>query len=45
MERVEKPWGHEIMFAVTEKYINKILFIKKSHRLSLQYHKQKDETF
>ena len=44
MERVEKPWGHEILFAVTEKYIGKILFIKKGHRLSLQYHKQKDET-
>ena len=45
MERIEKPWGHEILFAVTEKYIGKILFIKKGHRLSLQYHKQKDETF
>jgi mannose-6-phosphate isomerase-like protein (cupin superfamily) len=45
LERIEKPWGHEIMFAVTEKYIGKILFIKKGHRLSLQYHKQKDETF
>ena len=44
MERIEKPWGHEILFAVTEKYIGKILFIKKGHRLSLQYHKQKDET-
>lgn len=45
MERIEKPWGHEILFAVTEKYIGKILFIKKGYRLSLQYHKQKDETF
>jgi mannose-6-phosphate isomerase-like protein (cupin superfamily) len=45
LERIEKPWGHEILFAVTEKYIGKILFIKKCHRLSLQYHKQKDETF
>jgi mannose-6-phosphate isomerase len=44
LERIEKPWGHEILFAVTEKYIGKILFIKKDHRLSLQYHKQKDET-
>jgi len=44
LERIEKPWGHEIWFAVTEKYIGKILFIKKGHRLSLQYHKQKDET-
>jgi mannose-6-phosphate isomerase len=45
LERIEKPWGHEILFAVTEKYTGKILFIKKGHRLSLQYHKQKDETF
>jgi mannose-6-phosphate isomerase-like protein (cupin superfamily) len=45
LERIEKPWGHEILFAVTEKYIGKILFIKKDHRLSLQYHEQKDETF
>jgi len=45
LERIEKPRGHEIPFAVTEKYIGKILFIKKGHRLSLQYHKQKDETF
>jgi mannose-6-phosphate isomerase-like protein (cupin superfamily) len=44
LERIEKPWGHEILFAVTEKYMGKILFIKKGHRLSLQYHKQKDET-
>jgi mannose-6-phosphate isomerase len=45
LERIEKPWGYEILFAVTEKYIGKILFIKGGHRLSLQYHKQKDETF
>jgi hypothetical protein len=29
LERIEKPWGHEILFAVAEKYIGKILFIKK----------------
>jgi hypothetical protein len=29
LERIEKPWGHEILFAVTEKYTGKILFIKK----------------
>jgi len=45
LEGIEKPWGHEILFAVTEKYIGKILFMRKGHRLSLQYHKQKDETF
>jgi mannose-6-phosphate isomerase len=44
LEKIEKPWGYEILFALTDKYIGKILFIKKGHRLSLQYHKQKDET-
>jgi len=44
LERIEKLWGHEILFAITEKYMGKIMFIKKGHRLSLQYHKQEDET-
>ncbi len=42
--KVEKPWGHEIRWAVNEKYIGKILHIKEGHRLSKQYHKVKDET-
>jgi hypothetical protein len=29
VERVEKPWGHEIVFAVTERYSGKVLFIRK----------------
>tara|TARA_R100000152_G_C6668507_1_gene105473 strand:+ start:190 stop:549 length:360 start_codon:yes stop_codon:yes gene_type:complete len=41
---VVKPWGHEIRFAVNEKYIGKILYIAKGKRLSRQYHEQKDET-
>jgi len=41
---VVKPWGHEIRFATNEKYIGKILYIAKGHRLSRQYHAQKDET-
>ena len=41
---VNKPWGHEIRFAVNEKYIGKILYIAKGKRLSRQYHEQKDET-
>jgi mannose-6-phosphate isomerase len=44
LQRIEKPWGYEIWFAVTDKYIGKILFIRKGHRLSLQYHERKDET-
>jgi mannose-6-phosphate isomerase len=44
LRKIEKPWGYEIWFAVTDKYIGKILFIRKGHRLSLQYHERKDET-
>ena len=42
--KVEKPWGHEIRWAINDKYIGKILYIKAGSRLSLQYHKQKDES-
>lgn len=44
MKKVEKPWGHEIRWAVNEKYLGKLLFIKGGHRLSKQYHEIKDET-
>jgi hypothetical protein len=37
---VEKPWGHELIWAVTDRYVGKILHIKKGERLSLQYHRQ-----
>lgn len=39
-----KPWGHEIVFAVTREYVGKILVIKAGHQLSLQFHKVKEET-
>ena len=42
--RVEKPWGHEIIWAHTERYVGKLLFIRKGQRLSLQYHERKDES-
>ena len=42
--KVEKPWGHEIRWAINDKYLGKILYIKAGNRLSLQYHEQKDET-
>ena len=41
---VEKPWGYEIWWALTDKYVGKILHINKGHSLSYQYHKVKDET-
>ena len=42
---VKKPWGEERWFALTAKYVGKILLINKGKRLSLQYHRKKDETF
>jgi mannose-6-phosphate isomerase-like protein (cupin superfamily) len=42
--RVEKPWGHELIWAHTDRYVGKILHIKAGHALSLQYHQKKDET-
>jgi len=41
---VEKPWGHEEWWALTEHYVAKILHIKTGESLSLQYHQKKDET-
>jgi len=41
---IKKPWGHEIIWAKTEKYVGKILFIEKGQKLSLQYHQKKEET-
>ena len=43
-QKVDKPWGHEIRWAVNEKYIGKVLYISSGKRLSRQYHKEKDET-
>lgn len=43
--RVEKPWGHELIWAHTERYVGKILFIAAGCRLSLQRHVVKDESF
>jgi mannose-6-phosphate isomerase len=43
-KRVDKPWGHEIWWARTERYVGKLLHVKKGESLSLQYHKVKDET-
>ena len=42
--KVEKPWGHEIRWAINEKYLGKILRIEAGHKLSRQYHEVKDET-
>ena len=42
--RVDKPWGHEIVWARTDRYVGKILHVRAGHVLSLQYHNRKDET-
>ena len=44
MKKIEKPWGYELIWAQTDNYVGKILFIKQGHRLSLQYHEKKEET-
>lgn len=41
---IEKPWGHEEIWAKTDKYVGKVLFIKALNKLSLQYHVEKEET-
>ena len=41
---VPKPWGHETIWAHTERYVGKILHINAGHELSVQYHNRKDET-
>ncbi len=41
--RVDKPWGYEIHWAVTDRYLAKILHVNEGESLSLQYHRQKDE--
>ena len=45
MRRVDKPWGHELLFAHTDRYVGKVLVIEAGRRLSLQYHEKKDEAF
>jgi mannose-6-phosphate isomerase len=44
IRRVDKPWGAELIWAVTERYAGKILIIEAGRRLSLQRHERKDES-
>lgn len=43
-ERIDKPWGYEIIWAQTNDYVGKLLHINSGHRLSKQYHQVKEET-
>jgi len=42
--RVDKPWGYELHWAHTDRYVGKLIHVNKGHALSLQYHNVKDET-
>jgi mannose-6-phosphate isomerase len=44
VRRVSKPWGYELIWAHSDRYVGKILHINAGHALSLQYHNRKDET-
>jgi mannose-6-phosphate isomerase len=45
VRRVEKPWGHELIWALTERYCGKLIFVKAGCALSLQFHNEKDESW
>jgi mannose-6-phosphate isomerase-like protein (cupin superfamily) len=45
VRRVDKPWGHELIWALTDDYCGKILFIREGESLSLQFHREKDESW
>ena len=43
--RVDKPWGHELIWAESDRYVGKILFVKAGESLSLQFHREKEESW
>jgi mannose-6-phosphate isomerase len=43
--KVEKPWGWELVWALTDRYCGKLLFVRAGQALSLQYHERKDESW
>ena len=43
--RVDKPWGYELIWALTDVYCGKVLFVKQGESLSLQFHREKDESW
>ena len=43
--RVDKPWGYELIWARTNVYVGKVLFVRAGHSLSLQFHREKDEAW
>ena len=45
VRKVEKPWGYELIWAITDVYVGKVLFVKAGESLSLQFHREKDESW
>jgi mannose-6-phosphate isomerase-like protein (cupin superfamily) len=45
VRKVEKPWGYELIWAHTDRYVGKVLFVKAGHSLSLQFHREKEESW
>ena len=45
VRRVDKPWGYELIWALTETYCGKLLFVKAGQALSLQFHREKEESW
>ena len=43
--RVEKPWGWELIWAEADEYVGKVLFVRAGQSLSLQFHREKDESW
>jgi mannose-6-phosphate isomerase len=43
--KVEKPWGYELIWAHADQYVGKVLFVKAGESLSLQFHREKDESW
>jgi len=43
--RVDKPWGHELIWALTDVYCGKLLFVRQGQSLSLQFHRTKEESW
>src|SRR5437763_6271601 len=43
--RVDKPWGYELIWALSEIYCGKVLFVRAGQSLSLQFHREKDESW
>lgn len=44
MKRIDKPWGYELWWTVTDRYVGKLIHVNQGHALSLQYHEKKHES-